>query len=1030
MGLIFSFPVRAFGAGPWDPDARYLSLKTPHFDVVFTEGYGSLAARTARIAEDLWPYMAERYVWRPPRITIILDDQTDFANGSARVLPNRVVTLFVTAPIRTSGLEDYDDWLYTVLNHELAHVFHLDMAYGLAGVGRFIMGPYVAMNGYAAAWSVEGLAVYEETISSGAGRGRSTYVDMVLRVAALEGVFPDVDQGYRAYPRWPFGNTAYFFGGRFHLWLATRFGEAGILDYHRAYAANPIPYLSILPARQVFGSSLESLWKGFARETTEEAQVLAKLIESARPPGEPEARRLTRHGGQSVGPRVLPDGSGIVFSAFSPVDGPRVRVIPLQGGPEDVLLNDTLSQAVAFTPDGSAFYYQQTEINQRFYRHDQLLRFDLESRRVEAVRLAEGVDTEAFQAPSGALRARDPDVSPDGRKLVFVQTHRAMNRLVLAQLDGHRTRIRPRVLIPGSPDVQLASPRFAPNGGQVALSRFAGGRRDVVLADLDGALRFITQDRAQDVDPTWSPDGRWLVFSSDRSGVYDLYAFDMHTEELRRLTHRIGGAFQPSVSPDGDTLVFRGYTAAGFDVFAMPFRPLEAPAVDRAPEPPLARDRRPRAFPPRHPSAPPPPPPARPIGTPLAEADVPADWEIAEYAAHRTLLPFVGAVGGSNWNLLPSLVATERELLIGLTHFGQDALQTHRYAISARYGTFSEFLGGSLFYANDTLEPTFSLFASADAVTFARVAFKAAGADVNCAFHGFTTDSDGRELCFATEGGTYVERRLSVGGSIGLPLLQRHFISVGYSFEVRDPARSLAAGTLDEFLPAQGRFARVTLGYSYANVRRFPYSISPERGPSFSASLSALAGGLGSDFDQILVNLDGRYYWDLPWASNHVLALRLTAGVGGGPDLAERFRLGGAAGASVLSTTTRNFFPLRGLASAVLSGSGQVSGTIEYRAPLFRVDRGLGTFPFTLSAVHAAAFVDAGRTFDALENLPRDIESTLGLSVGLELRADALLAFVTPLTFRVGAAWPMLLPAALRRGADTEEFYFQLGSAF
>lgn len=1021
LGLVAS-PANA--AGPWDPDTRWRMISTPHFHIVFPRAYEAIGRRTARIGERLWPFMATRYRWKPPgRITVVLDDQTDFANGSARVLPNRIITIFLTAPIRTTGLEAYDDWLYTVLSHEMAHVFHLDMAYGLAGIGRILLGQYVSMNSYAAAWSTEGLAVYEETMTSGAGRGRSTYVDMVLRMAALEGRFPSVDQAYRAFPRWPFGNVVYFFGGRFHRWLAERFGEDTMLDYHRGYAADPIPYLTFIPAKAHFDASIESLWAGFAEESKEAAEAVRQNIERHRPPNLLEPRRLSFLGGESVGPRITPDGASIVFSASSPVDGPRVRIMDLDGQSERVLLNDTLSQAVGFTPDGSAFYFQQTEINQRFYRHNQLLRYDLDEDRVDYVTLAPGF--EEFLAPSGALRARDPDVSPDGSHLVFVQTPRATNRLVIAALDEDGVSIRPTVSIPGGPDVQFASPRFSPDGKWIAVSRFEGGRRDIVLYTASGELHsFVTRDRAQDVDPTWSSDGRWLVFSSDRSRVYDLYGYDLHTERLHRLTHLVSGAFQPSISPDGNTLVFRGYTAEGFDVFRLPFRPAAAPVVNRGLEPPLRLDAQPRSHPPRHGDAPPPPPPA--TDPMFSEGQLPEGWKRSGYSPLPTLLP-----NGSNWNLLPGFAASEREVLLSLTHFGQDALQTQTYALTVRYGTFSEFLGGTVTYAYDGLEPTFTLSANADAVTFSRTNFVDARRPEGCGFGGLAQTMDGTPVCFGTEGGLYVERRLSASFFIGLPLRQRHLLSVGYTFEDRAPLRKLPSGSIQDILPLAGRYARVTLGYSYANVRRFPYSVSSERGPAFSAALSALSGGLGSDFEQIVATVDGRYYWDLPWADNHVLAVRAAVGLGGGPDLAERFRLGGVTGISALSVTTQNLFPLRGLSPALLTGTGQLSGTLEYRAPLFRVDRGLGTFPIGLSVVHAAVFLDGGRTFDNLEAFGQPgFGDAVAASAGAELRADVLLAFVAPLTFRFGAAWPFKLPQGALQGRDTQEFFFQLGSAF
>ena len=1021
----------ASAAGPWDPNTKRETLTTPHFQVVYPDGYAAISHRTAEICEALWPYLVKRYRWTPAgRITVVMDDQTDSANGSASVLPNRVITIFLTAPIRTTGLEDYDDWLFTVLVHELAHIFHIDMAYGLTGIGKIFLGQYVAMNGYAAAWSTEGLAVYEETISSGAGRGRSTYVDMIVRVAALADRVPSVDEAYRAFPKWPFGNVTYFFGGRFTLWLGERFGEETLLDYHRGHAANPIPYLTSIPAKIHFGSTIESLWKGFEAELKTQAQFEAQRIEANRPETSPQPLRMTFHGGESVGPRVTPDGQSIIFSARSPADGRRVRRISIDGGSEDILINDTLSQAISFTPDGQAFYFQQTEINNRFYRHNQLLRYDLRKKKIDRVSLEDGYTN--FLAPSGALRARDPDVSPDGRAIVFIQNRRSINRLVYAELSEDGLRIRPRVILPGKPDVQLASPRFSPDGKSIALALFEGGRRDIYILDLQSQnLRPITSDRAQDLDPTWSPDGRWLVFSSDRSRVYNLYALNLKTGQQRQLTHLLTGAFQPSISPDGQTLIYRGYSADGFDVYKIPFSPTNAPLALIPHEPPLELDTGVRVFPPKHPDAPEPPPPIRTssVGDSLTRFDVPEEarpnnWTIGAYNPLVTLVP-----NGKNWNLLPTLVTSERELRFGLTHFGRDALQTHSYSLTARYGTFSQFLGGTFVYSNDNLHPTFTIFGDADAVTFARTNFVDANRPEGCPFGGFAQTSNGQRVCFGTSGGLYVERRLSVGLTVSLPIRQRQLISFGYTYEDRTALNEEPEAIVRTLLPRQGRFARVRIGYQYSNVRRFPFSISLERGPAFSVSLSAFSRGVGSDFEQFLATADGRYYWDLPWADNHVLATRLSLAAGGGRDVVERFRLGGVSGTSALSVTTQNFFPLRGLAPAVLTGTGQISSALEYRAPLFRVDRGLGTAPIALSVLHAAVFVDAGRTFDTFGDLTRDL-NTWSVSAGAEIRANVLLAFVVPLTIRAGLGWPFILSDALDQDLDTQPFFFQLGSAF
>ena len=118
-----------------------------------------------------------------------------------------------------------------------------------------------------------------------------------------------------------------------------------------------------------------------------------------------------------------------------------------------------------------------------------------------------------------------------------------------------------------------------PTGSHVAYSVWRkGGYRDIRLVDVaDGPYVEITHDRAIDGDPSFSKDGRWLLFHSDRTGVTNIYAYELATGVLKQVTNVINGAFQPELSPDGKTLLYNGYTHAGWDIYAMPFDPARVP---------------------------------------------------------------------------------------------------------------------------------------------------------------------------------------------------------------------------------------------------------------------------------------------------------------------------------------------------------------------------------------------------------------------------------------------------------------------
>jgi hypothetical protein len=296
--------------------------------------------------------------------------------------------------------------------------------------------------------------------------------------------------------------------------------------------------------------------------------------------------------------------------------------------------------------------------------------------------------------------------------------------------------------------------------------------------------------------------------------------------------------------------------------------------------------------------------------------------------------------------------------------------------------------------------------------------------------------TDGRRVCNGSKDGLYNERQLAAQLSVGLPVLQRHFFSLSYIFEHRQALDALPEGTITELLPRAGNFARVQLGYVYENVRAFPYSVSLERGPSFGVALSALSRGLRQRLRAAAVDQRRPLLLGPPFRakgiSNHVLATRLGVGIGLGPDLAQLFRLGGVGGASALTTTTENFYSLRGVAVSSLQGTAVISGSTEYRAPIVRIDRGVGTLPFTARVIHGAVFADYGRVFDRLtvDSLKTGFFDELAVGVGAELRADVILFYSLPLTLRLGYAYPVKAPASLDPTLKAPGLYFQLGSLF
>ena len=115
--------------------------------------------------------------------------------------------------------------------------------------------------------------------------------------------------------------------------------------------------------------------------------------------------------------------------------------------------------------------------------------------------------------------------------IVAVRILPATTQLVRVSPDG-------RTIVPltaASLDTEWAEPRWSPDGSHLAVTRWTrGGYADVVVLDsLGTVVRALTHDRAIDGMPAWTPDGRAVVFTSDRTGTPDREWSDVHGVSLR-----------------------------------------------------------------------------------------------------------------------------------------------------------------------------------------------------------------------------------------------------------------------------------------------------------------------------------------------------------------------------------------------------------------------------------------------------------------------------------------------------------------
>jgi Tol biopolymer transport system component len=96
----------------------------------------------------------------------------------------------------------------------------------------------------------------------------------------------------------------------------------------------------------------------------------------------------------------------------------------------------------------------------------------------------------------------------------------------------------------------------SPDGTQIAFYNLGDTQEDLFVGTRDGGMRRVTDDAARDRGPVFTPDGRSLVFYSNRDGNWAVWSIGVDGSNLRRVAGEAPGAVYAYLSPQGDTVAF------------------------------------------------------------------------------------------------------------------------------------------------------------------------------------------------------------------------------------------------------------------------------------------------------------------------------------------------------------------------------------------------------------------------------------------------------------------------------------------
>ncbi|MBU1984802.1 hypothetical protein KJ815_10380, partial [bacterium] len=536
-------------------DWRY--IQSEHFDVYFDKGSERIAEFTAETAEaalrqleDHWHWSLEGRImiiayrshnnFQQTNVTLQITDES--VGGFTEFLKNRVVIPF------TGNYEAFRH----VVHHEVTHAVNLRMFYG-RGFQSILMG---ATTSNIPLWFTEGLAEYESR------HGWDVEADMFMRDATISGYLPPLDElgGYFAYK----GGQSVFY------YLDRKYGAEKVGEFVSKVKNTRDVERAIMAAIGVDREDFNRQWQNWLR------RIYWPSVSDLQPPTD-FAERLTDHrewkNFVNNGAAISPDGMYVAFLSDR-TDFFDVWLLNLDSGKLLRLLRGErsgdfeqlkwLDARISWSPDGKKIAFAS-----KAGRRDAVNILDVKKRKV-VKRLRLDLD--------GVF---NPSWSPDGTKIAFVGLTGGQSDIYYYDLESKKpVQVTDDVFSDDDPVWSVDSKQLA----------FVSDRRDSVrVRGYDPALKLwqldysqtdiyllrlgderaerITFSPANERTPTFTPDGRNLIYTSDANGIYNLYRHNLETHDIEAITNCLTGCTQPSHSLNTQRLVFTSLYEGGFDVY-------------------------------------------------------------------------------------------------------------------------------------------------------------------------------------------------------------------------------------------------------------------------------------------------------------------------------------------------------------------------------------------------------------------------------------------------------------------------------
>jgi TolB protein len=233
--------------------------------------------------------------------------------------------------------------------------------------------------------------------------------------------------------------------------------------------------------------------------------------------------QLTDDKSINIYPRVSPNGKKIVYTTYK-YGNPDLYIMNIDGTGKQAL---SISQGLNVTSNWS-FDGEKLVITMTKAKHSpNLYILDIKTKILKRLTFSNSIDVSGF-------------FSPNNREIVFVSNRSGLPQMYIASIDGSNIRRLPT-------DGYSSSPMWSPKGDKIVFSMQEKNELfDIYLYDIAKNEYYrLTQGNGSNENPYFSPDGRFIVFVSNRNGKYELFTMFIDGSNQRRIRELKGNCFYP-----------------------------------------------------------------------------------------------------------------------------------------------------------------------------------------------------------------------------------------------------------------------------------------------------------------------------------------------------------------------------------------------------------------------------------------------------------------------------------------------------